>query len=104
MNLEHYDVEKLKREILAVIGRRLDLKKYRVFFFGSRAMGRGRERSDIDIGIEGPEPVPLVVLDDIKEDLDNLPILYKIDIVDFNRLTPKFREVALKEIEPLVKL
>ena len=27
---------------------------YRVFVFGSRAAGKAHERSDIDIGIEGP--------------------------------------------------
>jgi nucleotidyltransferase-like protein len=29
-----------------------------VFLFGSRAAGSATERSDIDIGIEGPAPVP----------------------------------------------
>ena len=31
---------------------------YRVFLFGSRATGTAGERSDIDIGIDGPAPVP----------------------------------------------
>ena len=30
---------------------------YRVFLFGSRATGSAGERSDIDIGIDGPAPV-----------------------------------------------
>lgn len=101
MKLEHYPQEKLKKEILEIIGRYLDLKEYKVFFFGSRVTGRGNDRSDIDIGIEGPEPVPLITLDDIKEDIEKIPTLYKIDVVDFRRVEPKFREVAFKRVEPL---
>ena len=94
-------MEKLKQEILAVVGRRLDLGKYRVFFFGSRVAGKGTERSDIDVGVEGPDPVPMMVLSAIQEEIDDIPTLYKIDIVDFRHLTPKFREVALQYVESL---
>jgi septum formation topological specificity factor MinE len=40
MKLEHYPVEKLKEEILKILRKYLDLKHYRVFFFGSRVTGR----------------------------------------------------------------
>ncbi|KKS38262.1 MAG: hypothetical protein A3G49_02370 [Candidatus Sungbacteria bacterium RIFCSPLOWO2_12_FULL_41_11] len=101
MRLEHYPVEKLKKEILESIGRHLDLSQYRVFFFGSRVAGKGTDRSDIDVGIEGKEPVPFIILEDIKEDFEKIPTLYKIDIVDFCRVAPKFRVVALQKVESL---
>lgn len=101
MRLEYYSAEKLKKEILEIIGKYLDLKKYKVFFFGSRVAGGGTERSDIDVGIEGPEPLPFGVLSDIAEEIENLPTLYKIEIVDFYKVPFKFREVARQHTEVL---
>ena len=51
MRLEHEPIEQFTKDILAIIGRHVDLNEYRVFFFGSRVTGRGDERADIDIGI-----------------------------------------------------
>ena len=42
----------------AVIRRHVPDRAYRVFPFGSRATGSADERSDIDIGIEGPARMP----------------------------------------------
>jgi len=39
MKLEFYPAGKLKKEILEIVGKYLDLKKYKVFFFGSRVKG-----------------------------------------------------------------
>lgn len=99
MRLEHYPVEKFKREVLKVLQSHLNLKGYRVFFFGSRVAGKGTDRADIDIGIEGPEPVPSEALINIQEEIENFPVLYKIELVDFRRVTPKFRAVALERVE-----
>ena len=99
MRLEHYSETKLKKEILEILGKRLDLKKYKIFFFGSRVSGLGNERSDIDIGIEGPEKALDLAWLDIQEEIENFPSLYKIELVDFKRVTPIFKEVALQNIE-----
>jgi predicted nucleotidyltransferase len=71
---------------------------YRVFLFGSRATGTARERSDIDIGIEGPAPVPHEALAAIEEELEDAPTLYTIDVVDFKRLPETFRRFARQRI------
>jgi len=101
MRLEHYPLEKLKKEILEIVGRHLNLALHRVFFFGSRVSGHGTDRSDIDIGIEGAEPIPYDALFVMREEVERLPTLYKIDIVDFRRASEDFREVALQHIEPI---
>ncbi len=101
MKLEHESQDALREKIKKIIGQYLDLEKYRLFFFGSRVSGGGNERSDIDIGIDGPEPVPLKVFSDIKEEIESIPILYKIEIVDFKQVSPDFRQVALKHTETL---
>jgi len=81
-----------------VIRRHLPDAAYRVFLFGSRATGTAGERSDIDIGIEGPAPVPRVILAAIEDEIDEAPTLYTIDIVDFARVPEKFRLVAKRQI------
>jgi predicted nucleotidyltransferase len=78
----------------AVVRRHLPDPAYRVFLFGSRAEGSAHERSDIDIGIEGPAPAPREALVLIEEELDEAPTLYSIDVVDFRRVDEKFRRVA----------
>lgn len=100
MHLEHYPPEKLKKEILEIIGKRLNLSKYRVFFFGSRVSEKGTDRSDIDIGIEGP-PIQAGIWFEIEEEIEEFPALYKIDLVDFQDVSDKFRNVALRAVEPL---
>ena len=102
MKLEHYPVEKLKKEIKEIIGKHIDLNQYQIFFFGSRVTGRGSERSDIDIGIEVVREVPAIAFMDIKEELEQLPILYKIDVVDFKNLSGEFYKVAKEKIEPIL--
>jgi predicted nucleotidyltransferase len=101
MRLEHTSLTKLKSDILRIAQKYLTTDEYRVFFFGSRVIGRGSERSDIDIGIEGNAPVPRAVLEKIREELEELPVLYKFDVVDFYHLRPEFKKVALARIEPL---
>jgi septum formation topological specificity factor MinE len=39
MKLEHYSADKLREDILRILGKYLDLSKYKVFFFGSRISG-----------------------------------------------------------------
>lgn len=99
MRLEHGSEEKLKNDVLQIIGKHLYLSKHKVFIFGSRVTGKGDDRSDIDIGIEGDKEIPLEIMGKIKDEIDDLPILYKIDIVDFFQLSDKFKEVAKEKIE-----
>ena len=49
------------------------------FLFGSRAKGTARPRSDFDIAVAG---VPDI--EGLRDALDNIPTLYKIDLVDLD--------------------
>ncbi|OGX30393.1 MAG: hypothetical protein A2705_04920 [Omnitrophica WOR_2 bacterium RIFCSPHIGHO2_01_FULL_52_10] len=99
MRLKNYPAAKLKRELLEIIERHIDLAEYGVFFFGSRLEARGDERSDIDLGIEGPRPIPAGALARIREEIERMPLLYKIDVVDFRDAAEDFRRVALQKVE-----
>lgn len=99
MRLEYYSTQNLKDKILDIMKRNIDLNNHQVFFFGSRVKGNNFKRADIDLGIQGPEKIPAKVKFKIQDELDQLPILYKIDLVDFSSVSQKFKEQALKHIE-----
>lgn len=92
------ELEKAQDIALEVIRRCVPDRAYRVFLFGSRASGSAREGSDIDIGIEGPQPLSYEVLARIRGDLEEAPTLYSFDIVDFARVPAKFRTVARERV------
>jgi predicted nucleotidyltransferase len=81
-----------------VIRRHLPDPAYRVFLFGSRATEGAAERSDVDIGIEGPGPVPRSALAAIEDEIEEAPTLYTIDVVDFARVPENFDTVAQPRI------
>lgn len=71
----------------------------KVVLFGSRASGKARPRSDFDLGIVGDTPLPLEDFYAIEDSLDELPTLYRIDWVDFARVSESFRERAMDNAE-----
>jgi len=99
MKLEHGSATVLKESVKKIIGKYLSLDEYEVFFFGSRVRMDNFPRSDIDIGILGPGKVPVDLKLKIQEELDKLPLLYKIEIVDFYQVTDKFKNLALQSRE-----
>jgi type I restriction enzyme S subunit len=78
----------------SVIRRHVPDPAYRVFLFGSRATGSAGERSDIDIGIDGPTPVSRAALAAIHDEREEAPTLYTIEVVDFARVSKRFRQIA----------
>lgn len=93
------DKIELRERIIEIIKKYLTCPHFKIFFFGSRTRGNFSQRSDIDIGIEAYQSIPLEQLTEIKMDLDELPILQKIDVVDFKNVTPEFKDIALQNIE-----
>jgi len=74
-----------------------DLAGYRVVLFGSRARGQARPRSDFDIGVLGPAPMPLGVFFRLAEHFEQMPTLYSVDWVDLQRTSRAFRQSALEQ-------
>ena len=88
--------EQIRRQV-ARAGRQL--VGYRVFLFGSRACGMARPRSDFDVGVMGPAPLPPAVFQQIEDWLDEIDTLYRIDWVDMNRVTAAFRAEAMRQTD-----
>lgn len=99
MKIKYISNHELKRQIRTIANQHLDLDRYKLFFFGSRVRGDNFETADIDIGVQGIEPLSVTKKLALIEDLEKLPILYKIDVVDFARVSEKFKRQALMNIE-----
>jgi predicted nucleotidyltransferase len=93
--------EALRRAIRETIEPFLDLQTHEIFIFGSEATPGRNDRSDIDIGILGPKPVPGYVIQRIRDGLEQLRTLRAFDVVDFARVDESFKAVALQNVERL---
>ena len=103
MKLEHETVQNIEQHLLKIFSRHLgDLTGVKLFFFGSRVKGDSQPGSDIDVGIDVGKPLHLEILGRIDDDLEELPFLYKIQVVDFHSVDAQFRSVALQHIQPFI--
>ena len=67
---------------------------YRTFAFGSRATGRRlKPWSDLDLAIEGPEPLAFEVIGLLREEFDESLLPWKVDIVDRATVSEDFNKI-----------
>lgn len=72
-----------------------------VWIFGSRAAGRARRASDIDLAIEAPSLAPARWYELI-EALDQAPIIYRLDVIHLDILDdPGLEQAILRSRVPL---
>lgn len=74
---------------------------YNVVLFGSWAKGTAVPTSDIDLGVVGSRPLPLETVSMIRESLDGLPTIRKIDFVDLQLMSPDHRQDILNHAKTL---
>lgn len=98
MNL--MDKEIIIQKVVKII-RKYFSEDYKIFLFGSWAKGNALETSDLDIGILGPKKAPWSLMVKILSDIDGIPTLRKIDVVDFNTKAESFRQNVLSYSQPL---
>lgn len=77
-----------KNKILKTIKKHLFNCK--VFLYGSRAVGKETWASDIDIALDNQKPIAPKILGIIEEEVENLNIPLKIDIVDIQNISDDF--------------
>lgn len=87
--------------IRAIVRKHIPDSSFKLFVFGSRAVGSAKKYSDYDIGLEGNAPVPLGVLGEISADLEESDIPYHVDVVDFYEIDQVFRTIAFQKIQSL---
>lgn len=96
------EIEEVKKKVGEIIKQELAGTSNTAFFFGSRIAGTASPRSDLDVGIEGPEAPPAEIIRSIKSRCDALRTLYTIDIVDFSSASDDFKEIAKKYTEKII--
>ncbi len=53
--------------------------------------------SDIDVAVISKESLPAWLLSNIREQLEDSQILYKVDLVDLNDVSEEFKEKVISE-------
>jgi len=67
--------------------------------FGSRVRGTNREYSDLDLAIVGEKRLGISVLGDVQEAFMESTIPFRVDILDYNAVSEKFRKIIDAECE-----
>ena len=97
------DIAEIKKEVARIVREELaavpGVRGYQAFFFGSRISGTASPSADLDVGIEGKEPLPAAILRAMQSRTEALRTLITIDIVDFATVSEAFKEVAKANIE-----
>lgn len=83
----------LMKHVKKIIGKYLPGQRV-IYFFGSRTTGRHTGHSDYDFGIDTGSKIPLDIMCRMKEELERLPTLHRIDLVDFQRASSTFKDYA----------
>ncbi len=80
------------KTVRAILRRHL-AARFKVYAFGSRAGGRVKPWSDLDLSIEGHEPVPLATLAALADDFDESDLIWKVDLVDRVTVSDAFGKI-----------
>jgi uncharacterized protein len=76
----------------------VDKEKISVFLYGSRAENNSRNDSDIDVGLWSPYGINDKLIRQIHNAIEESIVPYHIDIIDFNSVSSKFKEIATEKI------
>lgn len=87
-------------EVKKIIGNYLP-EDYKMLIFGSWAKGNSLETSDIDIGILGKKEVPWHLMAKILQEVEEVPTLRSIDVVDLNSVEEGFKNKVLEYAKAL---
>ena len=75
-----------------------------VYVFGSRATGRTRHLSDLDLLLDRTEPIDRHILGDLLEAFDESDLPSEVDVVDLATVSETFRQRVLIERIPFPML
>lgn len=76
---------------------------YTVYLFGSRATGRARQYSDVDLALKnGQEKVDSQVLSRLRSAFEASALPYRVDLVDLNEISDSFRQAIEADLRQLI--
>ena len=69
----------------------------RVVVFGSRATGRSKPFSDLDLAVLGDAAVPSPILAALADDFDESSLPFRVDVVDWATTTQAFQDIIARD-------
>lgn len=73
-----------------ILFKRLQRYDVKVYLFGSITRDELRRTSDIDVAVLPMGSLPDVVLSEIREELDNSRVPYRVELIDLAKVSPRF--------------
>jgi len=71
------------------------------YLFGSRVKGTAKPYSDLDVVIIPESPLPLSLLALIEEDFSESDLPFKVDVIDWQRISTEFQDLIRREWKKL---
>ena len=97
------DIRPEHRAIVAGILRAALPAGAQVWAFGSRATGRARPYSDLDLAIDAGRPLRLEEHAALAEAFSESDLPYKVDLVDWRRIENHFRNIIADQLVALTE-
>ncbi|NVK36714.1 MAG: nucleotidyltransferase domain-containing protein [Gammaproteobacteria bacterium] len=87
--------------VLTAINKSIPNNNFELFVFGSRSLIQTcKDYSDLDLVIRCDKPIPRQILFQIEEDLENSQLNYRVDLLDWHRISDEFKnEITSKLIK-----
>lgn len=70
--------------------------------FGSRAGGRPKPWSDLDLALLGADELPISLMAALREAFDESALPWKVDLVDCRTVSPEFAAIIDRDGVPLL--
>lgn len=83
--MQEYEIIRAVKEIILK-----HAKPERIYLYGSHATGDAKPGSDVDIALNGGEKLPLGKLESIREEVNQLPTLVKVDVTNLAGCEARF--------------
>lgn len=93
-------IETIVDRVIRIIRAHLS-EEYRIVLFGSWANENAQTTSDIDIGILGKQRVPWQIMVRILQEVDEIPTVRSIDVVDLQAKDDVFKNKVLQSAKVL---
>ena len=102
MNQATLDIGPAERRIVIEILQR-HVPNVEVLVFGSRATGKAKKFSDLDLCIKAAKPLGLDLSSALAEDFAQSDLPWKVDVVDWATTSEGFRKIIEQDCVPLYK-
>ena len=91
-----------RRLVLDILGANLP-QGTKTWVFGSRATGRARRYSDLDLAIDAGRPLTLDEIARLSEAFSDSDLPYRVDFLDWHDINDRWRETIVAERVPLTE-